>query len=167
MTAKKTRAAAARQAGSAMERATGDLLERLAELAPLAASNRGPIDVTDPRRQAAVEFTGLLAGAREQGIPISAIVEATGSPWRTLKARLRRHQLVGTPPSIKPYQGRQFRRPEVDRCLHGHEFDEVNTFIYLDKQGRRHRVCRRCRADRQATRRATDKTLESAKTVSL
>jgi len=61
-----------------------DILTRLTLLAPLAAGNRGPVPLGDPRRVAAAEYTWLLAAARDNGVPITALVEATNSPWRTL-----------------------------------------------------------------------------------
>jgi len=77
------------------------------------ACNRGPVPLDDPRRVAAAEYTWLLATARENGVSTAALVQATNSPWRTLKARLRRHQVISTPPSTKPYQSCQYVLPPI------------------------------------------------------
>ena len=54
-----------------------DILGRLTLLAPLAAGNRGPVPLDDPRRVAAAEYTWLLATARENGVSTAALVQAT------------------------------------------------------------------------------------------
>jgi len=56
---------------------TQDILARLTVLAPLASGNRGPVPLDDPRRIAAAEYTWLLASARERGVSITALVQAT------------------------------------------------------------------------------------------
>ena len=133
---------------------TEDILARLTLLAPLASGNRGPVPLDDPRRVAAAEYTWLLASARENGVPITALVQATNSPWRTLKARLRRHQVLPAPPSIKTYQSRQYIRPTVDHCAHQHPYTDENTYLHTDpKTGQQRRKCKQCRAINQARRR--------------
>jgi len=67
----------------------------------------------DPRRVAAAEYTWLLAAR-----------PATNSPWRTLKARLRRHQVISTPPSTKPYQSCQYVLPPIG-SPRAHQYWEV------------------------------------------
>lgn len=130
------------------------ILSRLTLLAPLAAGNRGPVPMGDPRRVAAAEYTWLLAAARENGVSIDALVQATGSPWRTLKARLRRHEMIPAPPSIKPYQSRQYVRPTTDHCVHQHPYTKENTYVHIDPvTGQRRRKCKQCRAGNQARRR--------------
>jgi hypothetical protein len=131
-----------------------DILTRLTLLAPLAAGNRGPVPLGDPRRVAAAEYTWLLAAARDNCVPITALVEATNSPWRTLKARLRRHQMIPPPPSIKPYQNRQYVRPPIDHCVHRHPYTDENTYVHTDPvTGQQRRKCKQCRAKNQARRR--------------
>jgi len=131
-----------------------DILTRLTLLAPLAAGNRGPVPLGDPRRVAAAEYTWLLAAARDNGVPITALVEATNSPWRTLKARLRRHQMIPPPPSIEPYQSRQYVRPPIDHCVHQHPYTDENTYVHTDPvTGQQRRKCKQCRAKNQARRR--------------
>jgi hypothetical protein len=142
-----------------------DILNRLTLLAPLAAGNRGPVPLDDPRRVAATEYTWLLATAREMDVSIAALVQATNSPWRTLKARLRRHQVIPAPPSIKTYQSRQYVRPSVDHCVHQHPYTEENTYIHVDPTtGQQRRKCKQCRANNQARRRRKI-ALENTKTA--
>ncbi len=142
-----------------------DILTRLTLLAPLAAGNRGPVPLDDPRRIAAAEYTWLLATAREMDVSIAALVQATNSPWRTLKARLRRHQVIPAPPSIKTYQSRQYVRPPVDHCVHQHPYTEENTYIHVDPiTGQQRRKCKQCRANNQARRRRK-LALENTKTA--
>ena len=130
------------------------MLSRLTLLAPLAAGNRGPVPLGDPRRVAAAEYTWLLAAARQNGVAIDALVQATGSPWRTLKARLRRHEVIPAPPSIKTYQSRQYVRPTTDHCVHQHPYTDENTYVHIDPvTGQRRRKCKQCRAGNQARRR--------------
>lgn len=130
------------------------MLSRLTLLAPLAAGNRGPVPLGDPRRVAAAEYTWLLAAARQNGVSIDALVQATSSPWRTLKARLRRHEVIPTPPSIKTYQSRQYVRPTTDHCVHQHPYTDENTYVHIDPvTGQRRRKCKQCRAGNQARRR--------------
>lgn len=135
------------------------MLERLGLLAPLAAANRGTIPLGDPRRVAAVEFTWLLAQARSRGTTTQELVSATGMRWSTLDQRLRRHAMTATvPPSLVTYQGQQAQRPTVTSCKQGHQYTPENTYTYQDANGRSHRSCRRCRADREAERRAAKRT---------
>ncbi len=142
-----------------------DILTRLTLLAPLAAGNRGPVPLDDSRRIAAAEYTWLLATAREMDVSIAALVQATNSPWRTLKARLRRHQVIPAPPSIKTYQSRQYVRPSVDQCVHQHPYTEENTYIHVDPiTGQQRRKCKQCRANNQARRRRK-LALENSKTA--
>ena len=134
------------------------LLERLRLLAPLAAANRGPVPLGDRRRVGAVEFTWLLAEARRRGISTRDLAAATGVRWATLDQRLRRHAMTATvPPSMSTYQGRQVQRPNAVLCKRQHEFSPENTYVFTDAGGRSHRSCRRCRADREAKRRAEGK----------
>lgn len=42
--------------------------------------------------------------------------------------------------------------PERTGCVHGHEFTAANTYWRKDRNGRRSRQCRRCKADRQIER---------------
>lgn len=134
------------------------LLERLRLLGPLAVANRGSIPLTDPRRIGAVEFTWLLAEARRRGVPTRELTAATGMRWPTLDQRLRRHAMTATvPPSIAVYQGRQVQLPKRDACKLGHPFTPENTYLFTDSGGGNHRSCRRCRADREARRRAARK----------
>ena len=49
-----------------------DILSRLALLAPLAAGNRGPVPIDDPRRIAAAEYKRLLATAGPPGAVLTA-----------------------------------------------------------------------------------------------
>lgn len=134
------------------------LLERLRLLGPLAVANRGSVPLNDPRRIGAVEFTWLLAVARRRGVSTGELTAATGMRWSTLDQRLRRHAMTATvPPSIAVYQGRQVQLPKRDACKLGHQFTPENTYLFTDSGGRTHRSCRRCRADREAKRRAARK----------
>lgn len=131
-----------------------DILRHLTLLAPLAAGNRGPVPLSDPRRIAAAEYTWLLGSAHAIGVPITALVQATNSPWRTLKARLRRHQVLPAPPSVTPYQSRQYVRTAVDQCVHQHPYTAENTYVHTDPDtGQQRRKCKQCRAANQARRR--------------
>lgn len=134
------------------------VLERLRLLAPLAAANRGPIPLGDRRRVGAVEFTWLLAEARRREISTRDLSTTTGVRWATLDRRLRRYAITATvPPSMSTDQGRQVQRPNAVLCKRQHEFTPENTYVFTDARGRSHRSCRRCRADREAKRRAEGK----------
>ncbi len=37
-------------------------------------------------------------------------------------------------------------------CVHGHPFDEENTYVSYDKKGKMHRACKTCAAIREKTR---------------
>jgi len=46
------------------------------------------------------------------------------------------------------------RNATVASCPKGHEYDDVNTYVYVRKDGRVGRYCRACRASRALERRA-------------
>ena len=41
---------------------------------------------------------------------------------------------------------------KTESCPQGHPYDEENTYLYTDKQGFPHRLCRACRRDKNHTR---------------
>lgn len=47
------------------------------------------------------------------------------------------HDMLAMGTHYSPYKG-------ITHCIHGHEFDVVNTKFYLDSKGYTHRDCREC-----------------------
>jgi hypothetical protein len=44
----------------------------------------------------------------------------------------------------RPPRGNAWLKASQTECVRGHEFDDQNTYIYFDSDGRRHRWCKPC-----------------------
>lgn len=127
---------------------------RLRELHALARQVNGSTAADDPRRDASIELSELIAEIHlTDGVLLGRIAEALGVTYLAVKARLARHGYISGPPSMAhaAYKGQptDFVGSRRTECHRGHRLEGDNVrFVNGDASTRVCRTCERIRVAR-------------------
>lgn len=135
-----------RQKNTAARQLTQSEVIKLKELSSVASKARGAY-YSDEVAKASQEFTELLFNLLNSGVRYSALSEATGLQWRSIKARLFRHGYIyPVPPSQhnKIFQGPKKPGPKCD-----HSPDRFRERTNKKTSRVTHIECLDCRKERR------------------